>query len=246
MSEQKEMKKITFKIKRFNPVKDQKPYWDTYELDCHEGTTILIAIQDIIAKYDGSVAMRYNCRAGVCGSCAVVVDNKYMLGCETLVQELNKKVIKIEPLPFYPVVKDLIVDMSPFYEKLLAVDPYLIRDHSKDLQTENLQSPNDYKKIEEAAKCILCGACSSACPMSWTGKNYLGPAALLKAFRFAFDTRDEASKERVNRVTGEDGVFRCHTAFNCVEACPKNINPTHGIQSLKLRSAKQTLKFWSR
>ena len=247
MSEKKKVtKNITFKIKRFNPVVDDKPYWDSFDLECDEGTTVLLAIQEIIAKHDGSVAMRYNCRAGVCGSCALLVNNKYMLACETLVVQLKKKTFKLEPLPFYPVIKDLVVDMSQFYEKLLAIDPYLIRDHSKDPTTELLQSPEDFQIIEESSKCILCGSCHSSCVSVWTDKNYLGPGALLKAFRFANDTRDEDKRQRISRITAEDGVFRCHTAFNCVEACPKELNPTEAIQTLKRQSVKQTLKFWSR
>ena len=238
--------KITFKIKRFNPARDIEPYWDSFELDCDEGTTVLIAIQELIAKQDGSIAMRYNCRAGVCGSCAVLVNKKYLLACETLVLQLDKKVIKLEPLPFFPVIKDLVVDMDPFYEKLLAIDPFLVRDHSKDPETELIQSPDDFAIIEESTKCILCGSCHSSCVSVWTDRNYLGPGALLKAFRFTKDTRDENTKERVKRVTAEDGVFRCHTAFNCVEACPKELNPTEAIQALKRQSAKQALKFWSR
>ena len=247
MSEQKKVTKtITFKIKRFNPVVDDEPYWDEFTLECDEGTTVLLGIQEIIAKQDGSVAMRYNCRSGECGSCAVLVNNKYMLACETLVLKLKKKKIKIEPLPFFPVIKDLIVDMSQFYEKLHAIDPYLKRDHSKDPEAEILQSPKDFHTIEEATECILCGCCHSSCVSVWTDKNYLGPGALLKAFRFTNDTRDEDKRERIKRVTAEDGVFRCHTAFNCAEACPKDLNPTEAIQVLKRQSAKQTLKFWKR
>ncbi len=246
MSSTKETKVLTFKIKRFNPVVDDKPYWDSYELECNEGTTVLIAIQELIAKQDGSIAMRYNCRAGVCGSCALLVNNKYELACETLVLQLKKKVIKLEPLPSYPVIKDLVVDMSQFYEKLLAIDPYLKRDHSKDPETEILQSPDDFHIIEEATKCILCGACHSSCVSVWTDTNYLGPGALLKAFRFANDTRDEDRRARLKRVTSEDGVYRCHTAFNCVEACPKELNPKEAIQTLKRQATKQAFKFWSR
>jgi succinate dehydrogenase / fumarate reductase iron-sulfur subunit len=190
--------------------------------------------------------MRYNCRAGVCGSCAVLVNKKYMLACETLVLQLKKKEIKLEPLPFYPVIKDLVVDMTQFYEKLLAIEPFLKRDHSKDPETEILQSPEDFHIIEEATKCILCGACTSSCVSVWTDKNYLGPAALLKAFRFANDTRDEDKRRRISRITSEDGVYRCHTAFNCVEACPKELNPTEAIQTLKRQSVKQIFKFWNR
>jgi succinate dehydrogenase / fumarate reductase iron-sulfur subunit len=241
-----ESKKITFKIKRFNPATDIESYWDSFELDCNSGTTVLIAIQELIAKQDGSIAMRYNCRAGVCGSCAVLVNNKFALACETLVLQLNKDTIKLEPIPFFPVIKDLVVDMDPFYEKLLAIDPFLMRDHSKDPERELIQSPEDFKIIEESTKCILCGCCHSSCVSVWTDKNYLGPGALLKAFRFTKDTRDENTKERVKRVTAEDGVFRCHTAFNCVEACPKELNPTEAIQALKRQSVKHALKFWAR
>lgn len=245
MSEQKkEAKTVTFKIKRFNPAVDDKPYWNEFDLECTDGTTVLIGVQEILAKQDGSVSMRYNCRAGVCGSCAIMVNKKYMLACETLVLQLKKKVIKIEPLPFFPVIKDLVVDMNPYYEKLLAIDPYLLRDHSKDPEKEIIQSPEDFKIIEEATKCILCGCCHSSCVSVWTDGNYLGPGALLKAFRFANDTRDENKKDRIKRITAEDGVYRCHTAFNCVEACPKELNPTETIQTLKRQSVKQALKFW--
>ena len=246
MSSNRETKTLTFKIKRFNPAVDTEPYWDSYELECDSGTTVLIAVQELIAKQDGPIAMRYNCRAGVCGSCAVLVNKKYMLACETLVLQLDKKEIKLEPLPFYPVIKDLVVDMTQFYEKLLAIEPYLKRDHSKDPETEILQSPEDFHIIEDATKCILCGACHSSCVSVWTDKNYLGPAALLKAFRFANDTRDEDKRQRISRITAEDGVYRCHTAFNCVEACPKELNPTEAIQTLKRQSVKQIFKFWNR
>jgi succinate dehydrogenase / fumarate reductase iron-sulfur subunit len=245
MTVKEEKKTITFKIKRFNPVVDSKPYWDSFQLECHSGNTVLEAVQLIIAKLDGSIALRYNCRAGVCGSCALLVNNKYRNACETLVLELNTDIVKLEPLPFYPVIKDLVVDMEPFYEKLRAIDPFLIR-HSETPETEVLQSPADFKRIDEAAKCILCGACNSACPMFWTDKNYLGPAALLKAHRFVADTRDEAKDDRIKTITSEDGVYRCHTAFGCVEACPKELNPTYAIQALKLESAKQFWKFWKR
>ena len=128
----------------------------------------------------------------------------------------------------------------------LIILDLLERDHSKDPETEILQSPDDFHIIEEASKCILCGACTSSCVSVWTDKNYLRPAALLKAFRFANDTRDEDKRQRISRVTSEDGVFRCHTAFNCVEACPKELNPTEAIQTLKRQSVKQIFKFWNR
>ncbi|MHA2363165.1 MAG: succinate dehydrogenase/fumarate reductase iron-sulfur subunit [Candidatus Hodarchaeales archaeon] len=239
-------KKLIFKIKRFNPKVDKKPYWDKFELECTSGTTVLMAVQDIIAKLDGSLAMRYNCRAGVCGSDALLVNGKYVLACESLVLQLNTDEVKIEPLPYFPVIKDLVVDETPFFEKLYAIDPFLIRDHSKDPETELLQSPKDFKKIEEASKCILCGACHSSCVSVWTDKNYLGPAALLKAYRFVYDTRDEATEERMKTVISEDGIFRCHTAFNCVEACPKDLNPTEAIQLLKRKSFFDMVKFWKR
>ena len=246
MSSDKIRETLTIKIKRFNPAVDDEPYWDSYELECYEDTTVLMAITELISTQDGSIALRYSCRAGICGSCAILVNNKYVLACETLLLQLNKKEIKLEPIPFFPVIKDLIVDMRPFYEKLLAIEPYLKRDHSKDPEKEILQSPEDFHIIEESTICILCGACQSACVSGWTDKNYLGPGALLKAFRFANDTRDEDKYQRIKRVTSEDGIFRCHTAFNCVEACPRGLNPTEAIQTLKRQSAKQTLMFWKR
>lgn len=228
------MSVVKFKVKRFDPAVDKKAYYSEYEVPMTEGLTILEAILHILENHDGSLSARYACRGGICGSDAILINGKYGLACEVQVKDIENPVT-LEPLPFFPVIKDLVVDMDPFFEKYLAVKPYLIVNDREALEgkKESLQSPSDREKFDEATRCILCGACYSSCVSVWTDGNYLGPAALLKAQRYVADSRDEGRKERLNMLNSEDSVWRCHTAFNCVEACPKELNPTEAIQELK-------------
>ena len=236
----------TFKIKRFNPAKDEKPYWQEYNVDVAEHDTVLLALLKILEDHDPSLGVRYACRAGVCGSDAMLINGKYALGCETLVANI-KGTIVLEPLTYYPVIKDLVVDMDAFFEKLKAIRPYLILDESKTFKDEDgeirvHQSPEERDRIDPFPNCILCGACYASCPTVWTDKNYLGPAALAKQWRFVADTRDAITEERLKIVESESGVYRCHTAFECTEACPKSIPCTVGIQNLKKTIAKRKIK----
>ncbi len=165
-----------------------------------------------------------------------------MLACSKLLQDLNwKKTITIEPLPALPIIKDLIVDMGDFYAKQETVKPYLINNTPVQGDKERLQSNEDAESLFESAKCIMCGCCTTSCPSTWTNENYLGPAALLKAYRFIFDTRDEAADERLDIIDTPDGIWRCHTIFNCIEACPKEINITWHLSLLKKRLAQREL-----
>ena len=244
-SNNKNSKKIKFRIQRFNPEKDSKPYFQEYTLDVKPGMTVLEAVLRIMETQDGSIAMRYACRAGICGSDAILINGKYALGCETQVLHLNTDVVTLQPLPGYPIIKDLVVDMSGFFEKIYAVKPYLDVDEEQlSPDKEIYQSPKDREKIDEPVRCILCGACASACPIYLTDKNYLGPAALLKAARFVYDSRDPSKNERLDIVESEDGVFRCHTVFACTgdNSCPKNLNPTDAIQKLKRSIAVRRIK----
>src|SRR5665648_1033652 len=174
---------------------------------------------------DGSLAFRYCCRASICGSCAMYINGKYRLACQTNLRHVHADVITVEPMPHLPLVKDLVCDMSDFFAKYEYVKPWLIR-NSQPPEREILQSPEERKKLDMPIDCILCGACYSSCPSVWTEDNYLGPAALLKAYRFEVDSRDEAGKVRMPGWDNERGVYRCHTITNCVEACPKELNPT--------------------
>jgi len=171
---------------------------------------------------------------------AVYINGSYRLACGTQVSDFKGKEIVISPLPHLQVIKDLVVDMEPFFAKYGAIKPYLIN-NTPPPEKERLQSPKERKRIDEMIDCILCACCYSSCPSVWTDPAYKGPAAVLKANRFLADSRDNGTKERMPALDDEDGVWRCHTIFNCVEACPKDINPTDAIQQAKRKALKSKL-----
>ncbi|HHY94995.1 MAG TPA: succinate dehydrogenase iron-sulfur subunit [Firmicutes bacterium] len=227
---------MQFTIFRFDPEREQEPHYSTYEVPVQGGTTLLEALLWIVDNADGSLSFRYACREAICGACAMFVNGKHRLACKTQVQDLRAKEVVVHPLPHLPVIKDLVVDMTGFWEKYRAIRPYLIAEGLGD--REFFQNAEDRMAIDEMLNCILCGCCYSSCPMVWTNPEYLGPAALLKAYRFVRDTRDQGGRDRLALVAGEDGVWRCHTVFNCAEACPKDINVTWSIQALKRKLSR--------
>jgi len=231
-----------FHIKRYDPALDARgaARYDDFVVPYEASLTVLEGLFHIQENLDGTLAFRYCCRAAVCGSCAMYINGRYRLACQTNILHVHADVITVEPMPHLPLVKDLVCDMSDFFAKYEYVKPWLIR-HSADPEKEIPQSPEDHRKLEMPIDCILCGACYSSCPSVWTEENYLGPAALLKAYRFEVDSRDEAGKERMPRWDNERGAYRCHTITNCVEACPKELNPTEGIQWLKMAAVRRRL-----
>lgn len=225
---------VTFKILRYNPEKDSEPRYQEYTIEAQENMTILDCLHRIKWELDGTLAFRRSCAHGVCGSDGIRINGKNRLACSTLLKDINyKKTVTIDPLPAMPIIKDLILDMTDFYDKYKAVKPYLINNTPPPADGERRQSNEDAEKLFESAKCILCACCTTSCPSTWTNENYIGPAALLKAYRFVFDTRDEAAAERLDIIDTPDGIWRCHTIFNCIEACPKEINITWHISQLK-------------
>ena len=214
--------------------------WDEFTVSYESSLTVLEALFSIQERQDGSLAFRYCCRASICGSCAMYINGRYRLACQTNVRHLNDRLITVEPMPHMPLVKDLVCDMSDFFAKYEYVKPWLIRS-SQNPEKEIVQSEKQRKKLDMPIDCILCGCCYSSCPSVWGEQNYLGPAALLKAYRFEVDSRDEARKERLPFFDNERGAYRCHTITNCVEACPKELNPTEGIQWLKLAAVRRRL-----
>ena len=232
------MPEAKFRIKRYDPAQsaDQNGAagrrYDEFTVPYESSLTVLEGLFYIQENLDGSLSFRYCCRAAVCGSCAMYINGAYRLACQTNVRHLGDGVITVEPLPHMPLVKDLVCDMTEFFEKYEAIKPYLMRD-SVEPEKEIAQSPHERKKLDGPIDCILCGSCYSSCPSVWGEGNYLGPAALLKAYRFEVDSRDEAKKARLPSFDNERGTYRCHTITNCVEACPKELNPTEGIQWLK-------------
>jgi succinate dehydrogenase / fumarate reductase iron-sulfur subunit len=237
------MPDILFRIRRQDPQskKDPEPRWEEYTVT-YEGAnlTVLEGLFHIQEKFDGSLSFRYCCRASICGSCAMYINGAYRLACQTNVKHLSENEVTVAPMPHLPLVKDLVCNMDEFFAKYEYIMPWLIR-NSPDPEKEILQSPKERRKIDMPVDCILCGCCYSSCPSAWGEESYLGPAALLKAYRFEVDTRDEARKERLPRFDNERGVYRCHTIMNCVEACPKELNPTEGIQGLKRTAVRRRL-----
>jgi succinate dehydrogenase / fumarate reductase iron-sulfur subunit len=230
---------LSVKILRYNPEKDSKPYFQEYKVPgVAEDWRLLDVLHEIKWKLDGTLTFRRSCAHGVCGSDGIRVNGKNRLACSILLKDLNyKKTIIIEPLPAMPIIKDLVVDMTSFFQKYEVIKPYLITKTPPPPDAERFQSNEDAEKLFESAKCILCGCCTTSCPSTWTNDNYIGPAALLKTYRFVFDTRDEAPDERLDIIDNPDGIWRCHTIFNCIETCPKEINITWHISQLKTRLA---------
>jgi succinate dehydrogenase / fumarate reductase, iron-sulfur subunit len=225
----------TFKIYRFNPESGQPPRYQEYTVDVKKGETILDILGEIKAHQDGSLTYRRSCRSGICGSCAMQINGLNRLACETQVEDVKSSTIVVDPLPGFKSIKDLAVDMEPFYEKLRSILPYLINPDPPETDKERYQSPEDFAKIEISTSCILCASCTSSCPSFWADKQYAGPAALVKAFRYSYDTRDAGLRDRLDMLDNKHGLWRCHTIMNCNDACPKKIFPTEGISFLKRR-----------
>ena len=222
---------IKFRILRFDPERDTKPHWETYQVEMEPTDRVLDGLEAIKGKVDGSLALRRSCAHGVCGSDAMLINGRNHLACKVLIKSL-KQPITIEPMRGFKVLKDLIVDMEGFFAKYRAVQPYLI-DKNPPPEKERLQSPADREKFDDTTKCILCGACTTSCPSFWANPDYVGPAAIVQAHRFIFDSRDQAAKERLNILNESGGVWKCRTVLNCLEACPRDINIPKAIAEVK-------------
>ena len=209
------------------PTTQPKPHWVTYKVEADPMDRVLDLLIKVKAEQDGSLSFRRSCGHGICGSDAMLINSRNRLACRIRVDQLGKK-ISVAPLPGLPVVKDLVVEMSGFFGKYRSVKPYLINDQPEP-ERERLQSVKDRARYDDTTKCILCAACTTACPSFWARPEYVGPAAIVQAHRFIFDSRDEGADERLEILADEDGVWRCRTIFNCVDACPRGINITKAI-----------------
>lgn len=234
------MPTANFQIKRCNPGREEVLRYDQFTVPYASSLTVLEGLFYIQEHFDPSLSFRYCCRASICGSCAMYINGRYRLACQTNVRHLDGDVITVEPMPHMPLVKDLVCDMDDFFAKYEYIEPWLMR-NSQDPEKEIAQSPEERNKLDMPIDCILCGSCYSSCPSVWGEGNYIGPAALLKAYRFEVDSRDEAHKARLAHFDNEHGAYRCHTITNCVEACPKELNPTEGIQWLKRAAVRRRL-----
>ncbi len=235
---------ITLRVKRYNPERDDAPYWAEYVLKGVQPIDrVLDLLHEVKWRIDGTLSLRRSCAHGVCGSDAIRINGVNMLACKALVKNLvtgESGKIQVEPIYGLPVIKDLIVDMDPFFEHYRSVLPYF---HSDEAPPENnrerLQIPEDRERFDEATKCILCAACTTSCPSYWANGTYVGPAAIVQAHRFIFDSRDTLSKERLAILSEENGVWRCRTIFNCTTACPREIPVTQLIAEVKGEISRQ-------
>lgn len=231
---------VTVRIQRYNPDVDQKPYFDEFQVSMTPDTTVLDALHQIKAEQDGSVTFRRSCRHAICGSCAMNVNGSNMLVCNT---SLKSKIddqgrVTIRPLSYLPIIKDLVVDRSSFWEQYLRVKPWLVP--PEDVPEKEFRvSPEEVEALHNAETCIMCGACYSSCQVIALNKKYIGPHALLKSFLRVLDPRDTIPGDRLADVSGDDGVYRCHTIFNCIDACPKGLSPTQAIETLRKLAQKR-------
>jgi len=225
--------KIHLKIKRFNPEKDLKPWWGEYDVDVEPTDRVLDALHQVKWYQDGTFNLRRSCAHGVCGSDAVRINGQNKLACKVLIQDVGAN-ITVEPILGLPVIKDLIVDMEPFFSHYKSVMPYLVNDEPlPENGRERLQSVADRERYDQGTKCILCASCTTSCPSFWANGQYVGPAAIVQAHRFIFDTRDRAAEQRLKILNEQMGVWRCRTAFNCTNACPRDIPVTQLIGEVK-------------
>ena len=222
---------LEIRILRYNKEWSSKSHWDVFEVEAEPDDRILDVLQEIRSHHDGSLAYRKSCAHGVCGSDAMIINGKNQLACQVLVKEVSSP-IKIEPIRGLPVLKDLIVDMNDFFDSYKKILPFLISDEP-DSNKERLQSQEDVDRIEDTTKCILCAACTTSCPVFWTSDSFIGPASLVNAHRFIFDSRDKGNKQRLEILKDVNGAFRCRTAFNCTSACPRGIKVTEAIEEVK-------------
>ncbi len=223
-----------FRIYRFDPNSDRTPRIDTYEIDAGAcGPMVLDVLIQIKNEIDATLTFRRSCREGICGSCAMNIDGVNTLACTRPWADIRGDV-RIYPLPHLPVIKDLVPDLTHFYAQYASVMPWLQTRSPVPSDRERLQSKIEQEKVDRPAACILCACCSTACPSYWWNSDrYLGPAALLAAYRWIIDSRDEASGERLDALEDPFRLYRCHTIMNCTEACPKDLNPARAIAEIK-------------
>lgn len=225
-------------VYRYDPDSPENPRTDTYEIDLDTcGPMVLDALIKIKNEIDSTLTFRRSCREGICGSCSMNINGSNTLACIKAIEEIRGD-LKVYPLPHMPVVKDLVVDLSRFYEQYASVKPWIKTQAPAPSGRERLQSKNDRERLEGLEECILCACCSTSCPSYWWNSDrYLGPAVLLQAYRWIADSRDEATAERLEELKDAFKLYRCHTIMNCTNTCPKGLNPAKAIAEIKKLTA---------
>jgi succinate dehydrogenase iron-sulfur subunit len=222
---------LTLKIKRYNPEVQADPWWDEFTIQTEPTDRLLDALHEVKWRRDGTLSLRRSCAHGICGSDAMLINGRNALACKVLVKDVAPRVT-VEPIRGLPVLKDLIVDMEPFFAGYRKILPFLVNEDDPP-DRERRQSPKERERFDDTTKCILCAACTTSCPIFWGDDEYVGPAAIVNAHRFIFDSRDRGDRERLKILSEKTGVFRCRTTFNCTDACPRGIQVTKAIQEVK-------------
>ena len=223
-----------FKVYRYDPSKNENPSIDTYNIDMDNcGPMVLDALLKIKSDVDATVSLRRSCREGICGSCAMNIDGQNTLACTKAIDDIDGDVT-VYPLPHQPVVKDLVSDLTNFYAQYASVEPWIKSDSPAPTDSERLQSVEERKELDGLYECILCACCSTSCPSYWWNSDkFLGPAALLNAYRWISDSRDDTAEDRLDELEDPFKLYRCHTIMNCTSACPKDLNPAKAIANIK-------------
>jgi len=232
---------ITFKILRFDPAADQEPYFQAFIHEPRPSDSILDALKDIRDRQDPTIAFRYSCRAAVCGSCGMVVNGKIVLACRTLVAATGSDEIVVEPLPNLHLLKDLLVDMTPFWNAYERIEPYL-QPEGDVPEKGHLVEEEKMERVFQNVTCILCACCYAACPVASRDDRYVGPAALAKLHRFITDPRDKRTWESLKAMDDPTGAWGCDTVFRCNEVCPKEVEPADGIEGVRRRLVAERVK----
>jgi succinate dehydrogenase / fumarate reductase iron-sulfur subunit len=227
------LRSVTLRIRRYNPEVDAEPYWHDYVVEALPTDRVLDALNKIKWEQDGTLTYRRSCAHGICGSDAMRINGRNRLACKTLVKDLDSgSAIVVEAVKGLPLEKDLVVDMEPFFAAFRDVKPFLVT-QGADPSRERRQSQEERQRFDDTTKCILCAACTTSCPVFWNDEQYFGPAAIVNAHRFIFDSRDDGAAERLDILNDKEGVWRCRTTFNCTDACPRGIEVTKAIQEVK-------------
>ncbi|NMM76969.1 succinate dehydrogenase iron-sulfur subunit [Acidovorax sp. SRB_24] len=225
---------MRFSISRYDPDRDDQPWLQHVDIALADGDRMLLDVLLRIKALDPSLSLRKSCREGVCGSDAMNINGRNGLACITRVRDLQEPVV-LRPLPGFPIIRDLIVDMTQFFRQYHSIRPYLVNDEPPP-EKERLQSPRERERLNGAYECILCACCSSQCPSFWWNPDtFVGPAGLIQAYRFIFDSRDRATKGRLDDLNDAYRLFRCRTIMNCAEVCPKGLEPSHAIERVRLK-----------